>query len=348
METTCAIVLFSGGLDSILAARLLSDLGHKVLCLHMTSPFFGDSRKIASWEHHYGFTIIRKDVSEAFVELLHKPAHGFGKTLNPCVDCKILLLKEAKKIMLEQGAHFLATGEVIGQRPMSQRRDVLNTIIREADVKDCLLRPLSALHLEPTPMEIAGIVDRKKLLGIQGRSRQEQLALARDRFHLTHIPSPAGGCKLTERENARRYWMVLKHLKKPRGRDFDLANTGRQGWLRSGEATYWLSVGRNSCDNDQLRTLLSEEDALISFPSIPAPVALARFGSHWPDEILQLAGQSALSYAIKALSISSQATMKVSCCKSTRTFVVEAKRQSGFNLPEWEAIAANIKEQRCI
>ncbi|MCR5813787.1 MAG: tRNA(5-methylaminomethyl-2-thiouridylate) methyltransferase [Desulfovibrio sp.] len=346
MDRIDAIALFSGGLDSILAARLLADQGLNVLCLHMTSPFFGDARQIPYWQNAYGLRIAQHDLGDAFVELLRQPAHGFGKTLNPCVDCKILLLQEAKKIMLAHGAKILATGEVIGQRPMSQRRDVLNTIMREADVKDCLLRPLSAQHLDVTPMEAAGLVDREKLLAIQGRGRQEQLALAQNRFHLAKIPSPSGGCKLTERENARRYWMVLEHSNDPKAKDFDLANTGRQFWLNVGETFYWLSMGRNSRDNDALRALRSEEDALITFPGIPSPVALARYGSQWPDEILKLAGQTTLSYAIKALANSSRASMNVSCQSSSRSFVVEANRQSGFSLPDWETIHTTLKARR--
>ncbi|MBO4336204.1 MAG: tRNA(5-methylaminomethyl-2-thiouridylate) methyltransferase [Desulfovibrio sp.] len=346
MDRIDAIVLFSGGLDSILTARLLADQGLRVLCLHMTSPFFGNASQIPFWERAYGLTITQHDLGEAFVELLRKPAHGFGKTLNPCVDCKILLLKEAKQVMLAHGAKILATGEVIGQRPMSQRRDVLNTISREADVKDCLLRPLSALHLDITPMEEAGLVDRQQLLGIQGRGRQEQLSLAKERFHLSHIPSPNGGCKLTESENARRYWMVLEHCPKACAKDFDLANTGRQFWLSWEKSFYWLSMGRNSRDNDCLRALCSEEDALITFPGIPAPVALARFGSQWPDEVIKLAGQTTLSYAIKALSMSSQASMQIKACGRSRSFVVEAERQSGFALPAWETIHSCLKDRR--
>ncbi len=159
-----AIVLFSGGLDSILAAKVLEEQGLEVLCLHCISPFFGSRHSIDRWKKIYSLNIVSLDVGREFMQMLCRwPAHGFGKVLNPCVDCKILLLTQAKKYMDKIGATFLATGEVLGQRPMSQRRDTLFLISREANVRDCLLRPLSAQHLPPTPMEENGLVNRDLL-----------------------------------------------------------------------------------------------------------------------------------------------------------------------------------------
>ena len=173
-----AIVLFSGGLDSILAAKVLEEQGLEVLCLHCISPFFGSRHSIDRWKKIYSLNIVSLDVGREFMQMLCRwPAHGFGKVLNPCVDCKILLLTQAKKYMDKIGATFLATGEVLGQRPMSQRRDTLFLISREANVRDCLLRPLSAQHLPPTPMEENGLVNRDLLPAIAGRGRSEQLNL---------------------------------------------------------------------------------------------------------------------------------------------------------------------------
>ena len=152
-KTYDAIVLFSGGLDSILAAKVLEAQGLKVKALHFFTPFFGKPQARKYWEKLYNLDLTAIDVGDDFVEMIKAgPAAGFGKVLNPCVDCKILLLRRAKELLTRYGATFLATGEVMGQRPMSQRRDTLNRISREADVRDCLLRPLSAKLLPPTPM----------------------------------------------------------------------------------------------------------------------------------------------------------------------------------------------------
>ena len=183
------LALFSGGLDSILAARLLMEQGKKILCLHFTSPFFGDEKAVPVWEKKYGLEIIAVDIAEEYCRMLcHNPANGFGSALNPCVDCKILMMKKAKTLMAQFGAKFLISGEVIGQRPMSQRRDTLHVIRRDAEVKDILLRPLCAKCMEPTPFELSGEVEREKLLGIYGRGRKEQLALAKT-FNITDIPT---------------------------------------------------------------------------------------------------------------------------------------------------------------
>ncbi len=192
MNTTPhAFALFSGGLDSILAARLIMEQGLVVRCLHFVTPFFGKPRSIPYWEKVYGLEIEAVDVGEDFVRMLReRPAHGFGKVMNPCVDCKILMMRKAREIMKERGASFIISGEVLGQRPMSQRRDTLNVIRRDAEVRDVLLRPLSAQHLDPTEAERSGLVDRSKLLGFFGRGRKDQMALA-ERMGLTEIPTPA-------------------------------------------------------------------------------------------------------------------------------------------------------------
>ncbi|MEG2139801.1 MAG: tRNA(5-methylaminomethyl-2-thiouridylate) methyltransferase, partial [Bilophila sp.] len=168
-----AVALFSGGLDSILATRLIQEQGLVVRCLHFVTPFFGKPHLIPHWEEVYGLSIEAVDVSEAYIRLLlERPEHGFGKVLNPCVDCKILMMRTAREIMARLGATFLISGEVLGQRPMSQRRDTLNVIRREGAVRDTLLRPLCAQHLDPTEPELSGLVDRSRLLSIFGRGRK--------------------------------------------------------------------------------------------------------------------------------------------------------------------------------
>lgn len=296
-----AIVLFSGGLDSILAAKVLEEQGLRVRCLHCHSPFFGEPSAVSRWRRRYGLDIDTLDVADDFCAMLReRPAHGFGKTLNPCVDCKILLLRRARQYMEGVGAAFLATGEVLGQRPMSQRRDVLNVIRREAGVGGILLRPLSARLLEPTPMEESGLVDRERLPAISGRGRQGQLELARH-FGLTDIPTPGGGCKLTEKENARRYWPVLAHLPAPDSGDFALANLGRQFWYEEDGRRYWLAIGRNGGDNQALQAATRPGDARIFLADIPGPLAVGRLGSQWPEHILAAAAALMASYSGRAV-----------------------------------------------
>lgn len=280
---THAVALFSGGLDSILAARLLMEQGLNVRCLHFVTPFFGKPELIPHWEAIYGLTIEAVDVGADFVRLLRRfPEHGYGKVMNPCVDCKILMMRKAREIMTALGASLIASGEVLGQRPMSQRRDTLNIISREAGVSGLLLRPLCARHLPPTDAERSGLADRARLGAIFGRGRREQLELAA-RMGLAEIPTPAGGCRLAEKENARRYWPVLTRLDDPAPADFALANVGRQFWREDA----WLSMGRNEADNAALAGLLG-----LGNPDDPD-------GSDGPDcpdgqnEVNELNGQGA-------------------------------------------------------
>ena len=173
--------------------------GLVVRCLHFVTPFFGKPQLIPHWEKVYGLEVEAVDVGEAFVRLLReRPAHGFGKVMNPCVDCKTMMRK-ARELMKKWGASFLISGEVLGQRPMSQRRDTLNVIRRDAEVKESLLRPLRAQLLDPTAPEISGLVDRNKLLGIFGRGRKSQMALA-DQMGPKEIPTPAGGANQRKRK----------------------------------------------------------------------------------------------------------------------------------------------------
>ena len=167
-----ALSLFSGGLDSILAAKLLQEQNIRVTCLHFHTPFFGKPEKIPHWSKIYGLDIRPVDIAEEYTALLAaRPVYGFGSVLNPCVDCKILMLRHARRLLTELEASFIISGEVLGQRPMSQRRDTLNVIQRDAGVQGLLLRPLCALHLDPTEAELSGLVDRERLLGFSGAAR---------------------------------------------------------------------------------------------------------------------------------------------------------------------------------
>ncbi|MDR1856209.1 MAG: tRNA(5-methylaminomethyl-2-thiouridylate) methyltransferase [Desulfovibrio sp.] len=293
------VVLLSGGLDSLLTSKLLQRQGLAVRCLHFVSPFFGSAAKAALWREWHGLDIDAVDIGEEYVRLLQRgPVHGFGKVLNPCVDCKIFLLSSAKAYMEKVGAKAIATGEVLGQRPMSQRRDSMDLILKEAGVKGALLRPLCAKLLPPTPMETEGLVDRERLLDITGRSRKRQLALAEE-FGLTHIPSPAGGCKLTERERVRRYWPILVQGNATVA-DFAIVDHGRQ--LRDEEGRL-LVIGRNQEGNDRIAAARRDGDVLLELEDVPGPAALARLGETWPEEVMEDACAMTASFSPKAVAM---------------------------------------------
>ena len=349
-EHADVVVLFSGGLDSLLTALLLREQGLAVRCLHGISPFFGDAAALAGWQEEYGLPFDALDVGEDMATMLRDwPAHGFGKVMNPCVDCKILLLRRARAYMERVGAQAIATGEVMGQRPMSQRRDTLNVIEREAGVKGLLLRPLSAKLLLPTLAEQNGLVDRDKLLAISGRGRTEQLALAAH-FGLRHIPTPGGGCRLAEKENARRYWPVLTRMPQASATDFALANVGRQLWREGADrAWFWLCVGRNQADNAGLAPLWREGDLLLELADAQGPLALARNGQHWPDAVLREACAVTASYATRAVAERPGQALAVRLYtpdgREQGTCSTLPARNAQWQTPAWDSVHTAIRAE---
>lgn len=304
-----ALALFSGGLDSILACKVVQDQGLKVLGLHFVSPFFGFPEKIDHWQMEYGVEVRPVDVSDQYAEMIvNGPENGFGKLLNPCVDCKIMMLKRAKAMLGEFSARMIISGEVTGQRPMSQRRDALNLISKSADVRDVLLRPLCARKLDPTPMELAGLVDRERLLDLGGRGRKVQLRMAGE-YGFTDIPSPGGGCQLTEVESSARYYQVLKNVASPTAADFKFCNAGRQYWAGG----KWLAIGRNREDNERVAALASETDMAFKVKGFPGPLAVARIrpDTAWEHESVQDAAAFMASFSPKAKKAGGPVTVMV-------------------------------------
>lgn len=347
-----ALTLFSGGLDSILAAKMLQKQGLKILCLHFTSPFFGQADKIQHWEECWDLEIKTFDISADFCKMLiDGPPHGFGSVINPCVDCKIMLLKKAKELMQSFGAKFLSTGEVLGQRPMSQRRDSLDLIQNKAGVKGLLLRPLCALHLAPTPMEESGFVKRELLGSIHGRGRNEQLALA-EKYGIKEIPAPAGGCILTEKENGRRFWQLIKRLRQRKNTDeeilaeFRLGRIGRQFWLEDGEEKLWFCLGRHNEDNRALRSLAGNEDVTLKLCDYPGPTGLAKDGIYWSEEALLRAANILASYSREAVKAGhAKVSLLGNNLKSIIT-VQTSKKMKFPHLPDWEQTRMEIKIER--
>lgn len=201
MEKGKAIALLSGGLDSILAVKIIVDQGIRVTAVNMSTPFCTCDAQGKCYSDvaadSFGIPLRRVWGGEDYLRIVRNPSHGYGKNMNPCIDCRVYLFMRAKEIMGQEKADFIFTGEVLGERPMSQRREAMNLIEKESGLKGKVLRPLSAKLLKPTQAEEKGIVDRSKLLDIQGRSRKPQLALAK-RYRIEEFPTPAGGCLLTD------------------------------------------------------------------------------------------------------------------------------------------------------
>ena len=344
MKNYDGLALFSGGLDSILAARLLMEQGKKILCIHFTTPFFGDASAVSHWEKKYGLEIKSFNIDEDYCNMLLVGGdHGYGSALNPCVDCKILMMKKAKELMEEYGAKFLISGEVLGQRPMSQRRDTLNVIKRDGDVKDILLRPLCAKHMEPLSIELSGEVDRSKLLGFSGRGRKDQLALAKH-FNLTDTPSSAGGCLLTEKENASRYWALIQNIDKPTPNDFHLSNFGRQMWNED----YWLVIGRNQADNENIPQHTLATDYTFKVAHFAGPLGLGRLmgkrpstlkNSTWNLDEIKNAATLLASYSPKAVKHHQESgenlIVRVTHNGETEEIEVIPKRESSYSERTW-------------
>ncbi len=265
-----ALVLFSGGLDSLLAARLLRDLCDGVTAVCFTSPFFGsdDARKGA---RDLGIELVEEDLTGTLIGILRAPRHGFGKNMNPCVDCHTAMIAAALARLEEWGADFLATGEVLGERPMSQNRRALETVARESGAGDLLLRPLSAKLLPPTRPEREGWVDREALLSIQGRSRKPQMELA-EGWGIAGYRSPAGGCLLTDPGFARRLRELLREVPGFDRDDLELLKVGRHRW--SGK--HRLVLGRNDAENRRLEEMALPTDHLFRERERPGPTALVR------------------------------------------------------------------------
>jgi tRNA U34 2-thiouridine synthase MnmA/TrmU len=271
-----AIVLFSGGLDSTLAALTVMRQGVEVTAIRFLTPFdpnvsartsFPEKTRIVAGE--YGFDVESQYLDEPFLEIVRKPLHGYGKNMNPCIDCRILMLKKVRAYMDSIHADFIVTGEVPGQRPMSQGKGMLYHIDKEAGVSGYVLRPLSAKLLTITAPEANGIIDREKLSGFSGRSRKPQMALAKE-FELKDYPLPAGGCLLTEPNYAHRLKELLTHNPLPTIRDIDLLRIGRHFRF---SPRCKIVVGRDENENTRLEAL-SENGCLLRVEDYGSPLTL--------------------------------------------------------------------------
>lgn len=280
-----ALGLCSGGLDSMLAGLVLSKQGVEVVWVCFETPFFNAEKARAASER-IGIPLIVRDITERYLPMLASPPAGYGQHMNPCMDCHALMFRAAGEMMTAVGADFLFSGEVVGQRPMSQVKSSLRYVEKRSGFDGYILRPLSARKLPVTPMEEKGLVDRERLLDFSGRSRKPQMALA-ESFGITDYPAPAGGCLLTDPGFARRLKDLFAHGQSVCRRDLELLKYGRH--LRLDPAAK-LIVGRNKTENTRILELYQPgTDILIRLCGIAGPAGLIPGGGP-PEAVGRAAG----------------------------------------------------------
>lgn len=284
-----ALSLLSGGLDSILAARVVMEQGIEVIGVCFVTPFFGPENA-RSAARTLGIRLIEHDFTQEYFAMMKSPRYGFGGNMNPCIDCHGLMLKTAHSLLEKFYASFLITGEVLGERPMSQTRGGLNAVLKLSADRDLVLRPLSAKLLDPTRPEREGWVDREKLLDLSGRGRKRQEELAKS-FGISDYPQPAGGCLLTEEKYSQRLKELIAHEGLNR-RDAELLSGGRH--FRLDQRTKMV-VGRNRSENQRLLDGASQGDMIIRpAEGIKGPVGIIR--GDISQDLIQTAGKILARY----------------------------------------------------
>jgi len=272
-----AVALYSGGLDSTLAILVMMRQGIDVTAITFMNHFGCDISDKSSCSKDpfaasvkFGFTVKLAHLSDKFLSIVKNPKYGHGKNLNPCVDCRILMLKEAREFMKLMKADFLITGEVLGQRPMSQRRDCFPRIDREADVKGLVVRPLCGKLLPATIPEERGLVKRELMYDFSGRTRKPQITLAEE-CGLTEYPAPAGGCLLTEPIYSYKLKDLLEHNRHPGYKDINFLRVGRHFRVAP---DCKIIVGRNKEENAAIRALIGPDDYILTVEGFGSPTTV--------------------------------------------------------------------------
>lgn len=270
-----AIALFSGGLDSTLAVKLIKDQGIDVIAININTGFGSTKERLTHMQNmcdQVGAELKIIDIqSEYLQDVLFDPKHGYGKNFNPCIDCHAKMFAVAKRVMAAEGASFLISGEVLGQRPMSQNKEALQTVLEESDCDGLLLRPMSAKLLKPTIAQEQGWIDIEKLEGIVGRSRDRQMELAKE-FGLRDFETPGGGCLLTDPNFAKKMFDFIK-FDKFELEDIPVMKSGRHMRLAEGAK---LIIGRNQEENEYLEKIDAPKYIHITTCDLPGPHALLR------------------------------------------------------------------------
>lgn len=287
--------MISGGLDSALATKLILDQGIEVVGLHFTSPFSSRRERAEGLQalrtaEELGIRLILQEKGPDYIDMLRHPKHGYGKNMNPCIDCRIFMLKKTGDILAVENASFVVTGEVLGQRPMSQRRFTIDLIEKESGLQSLIVRPLSAKHFSPSRPEMEGILDRQKLLDISGRSRMVQYDLMA-RYKLKAFGSPGGGCLLTDGCYSNRLRDLLAHDRAFTMGDITLLSTGRHFRLR---ADTKLIIGRNKGENERLRSLWTQPYVLLFPIGFQGPIGILK--GRLDPETIHIAGNIIADY----------------------------------------------------
>jgi len=344
-----AVVLISGGLDSSLAVKAIQNQGIEVLAINFLIPFLSPGRNIKLKERRSkisngvkhdltnGHNSFAKRVAKQlgcefkvitfaddYLEMVKNPKHGYGKNFNPCIDCKILMLKQAKKIMIETGASFIATGEILGQRPMSQHKQSLQRIEEESGLNRLLVRPLSALLLPPTIPQEKGWLKRELLFGIQGRGRRQQIALAKE-WGVEEYPWPGGGCLLTDPHFCRRLKDLLKHGKLSI-EDIELLKLGRHFRITP---DFKLIVGRDKEENEKLISLAKSQDLFFEPKKLPGPTGIGRGLAN--QELKDIAARIIARYTC----IDSEVEIAYGAVSGEKRELISVKGMGEKQLKEW-------------
>ncbi|MBI2932933.1 MAG: hypothetical protein HYY16_14915 [Planctomycetes bacterium] len=328
-----AIALLSGGLDSILSVRLMLDQGIPVTAVRFLTHFGCDPVSSGScgrdvepivkmWGKD-GLDVKMSHLGRDYIEMVKNPPHGRGKNMNPCIDCRIMMLSWGRELLDKYDAGFMITGEVLNQRPMSQNRQALQMIDRQLGLTGLILRPLSAKLLEPTLPEIEGVVDRARLLDISGRGRVRQYELARA-YGIEEIPQPAGGCLLTDPGYSARLRDLWEHDPDAGATDVNLLRAGRHFRV---SPQCKIIVGRDQQENDMLETLASPDDSVLRLSDHVGPVTVVR-GEHDEEAVLRAAALTARYGDVPE--DAPQAAVTVTRFGQTRTLVVAPARDEEF------------------
>ena len=287
---TTGIGLLSGGLDSMLAVKVLQAQGIRVEGVCFVTPFFGPEKAgLANRQLQIPLHVV--DITDLHIEMLKNPRYGYGKNMNPCIDCHGLMLREAGRLMRSLSAQFVFTGEVLGERPMSQNRNSLRSVEKLSGLLGYVLRPLSAQLLPETLPEREGLVDRSRLLAIQGRSRKPQMELV-EKYGITEFPEPAGGCLLTDPGYSRRLRDLMQRGVELTRRNLELLKVGRHLLLDDGTK---IIAGRNEGENEKLERLRQAGDLMLAPGDIPGPTVLIPGGG--PDAALRFAAAVCVRYS---------------------------------------------------
>jgi tRNA U34 2-thiouridine synthase MnmA/TrmU len=296
-EKKKVVALLSGGLDSQLAVRMMQEQGFDVSAVAIKTPFCdfdcgrGCGFEIRERADDLDVNLKTVYLGDEYIEMLKHPKHGTGAGFNPCVDCRSMMFEAAKKHMDEIGAEFIISGEVLGQRPMSQHAPALRTIEKETGLLGKIVRPLSAALLPETDPEKDGLIKRENLGMIKGRTRKAQLQMAKE-YGIENPPNAGGGCLLTDPVFGIRARDLFEHIETPTINDIDLLKIGRQ--FRLDEETK-LVVGRNKDENEMIKAIALPEDILLESRDYMGPVSILR-GKN-ADKHVEFASSVTLRYS---------------------------------------------------